>query len=110
MTAVTGNPEYLDYAVESYLYSRDSIGGGLYNIRDGLWWRDKRFIEPYVESDGKPCYWSRGNGWVYAALVRTLEAGGIDNPKLSVLKDDFINMSKSMPELNCQVLLCSFMG
>ena len=96
MTAVTGNPEYLDYAVESYLYSRDSIGGGLYNIRDGLWWRDKRFIEPYVESDGKPCYWSRGNGWVYAALVRTLEAGGIDNPKLSVLKDDFINMSKSL--------------
>ncbi len=45
---------------------------GLYNAADHLWWRDKDFDPPYTEPNGKSCYWSRGNGWVVAALVRTL--------------------------------------
>ena len=38
-----------------------------------LWWRDKDFVPPYTEPNGKNCYWSRGNGWVVAGIVRTLE-------------------------------------
>ncbi len=38
-----------------------------------MWWRDKDFDPPYKEPNGEDCYWSRGNGWVVAALVRTLE-------------------------------------
>jgi rhamnogalacturonyl hydrolase YesR len=37
-----------------------------------LWWRDKDFDPPYAEPNGEGCYWSRGNGWVFAALVRVL--------------------------------------
>ena len=48
-------------------------GNGLYNKTDHLWWRDPDFDPPYVEPNGKNCYWSRGNGWVYAALVRVLD-------------------------------------
>ena len=99
MYATTGDEKYLDYAVKLYDYSRNEEGGGLYNMADGLWWRDKRFVTPYAESDGKPCYWSRGNGWVYAAIVRTLEAAGIDNPKLSGMKADFIAMSEALLRL-----------
>jgi unsaturated rhamnogalacturonyl hydrolase len=47
---------------------------GLYNPADKLWWRDKDFDPPYKEPNGEDCYWSRGNGWVVAALARTLDA------------------------------------
>jgi hypothetical protein len=45
---------------------------GLYNAEEHLWWRDKNFVPPYKEPNGENCYWSRGNGWVLAALVRVL--------------------------------------
>ena len=45
---------------------------GLYNPDEHLWWRDKDFVPPYKEPNGQNCYWSRGNGWVLAALVRVL--------------------------------------
>ncbi|GEO07142.1 glycosyl hydrolase family 88 [Adhaeribacter aerolatus] len=48
-------------------------GNGLYNPTDDLWWRDKDFVPPYKEPNGEDCYWSRGNGWVVAALVRVLD-------------------------------------
>ena len=65
---------YTEQGWKMYETSRNTIGGGLYNKADGLWWRDKDFVPPYVEPNGEDCYWSRGNGWVYAALVRTLDA------------------------------------
>ena len=57
-----------------YETSRNRTGGGLLNRKDGLWWRDKDFVPPYTEPNGEDCYWSRGNGWVYAALVRAMDA------------------------------------
>ncbi|MBR1668776.1 MAG: glycoside hydrolase family 88 protein [Bacteroidaceae bacterium] len=57
-----------------YETSRNRTGGGLMNLEDGLWWRDKDFVPPYTEPNGEDCYWSRGNGWVYAALVRAMDA------------------------------------
>ena len=32
------------------------------------------------EPNGEDCYWSRGNGWVVVALVRTLELLPADSP------------------------------
>lgn len=63
-----------DWGWRMYEYSRDSIAGGLYDRGDGLWWRDKDFVAPYKEPNGADCFWSRGNGWVYAALARAMEA------------------------------------
>lgn len=66
--------KYFDRAHEMYLYTKLKHGtSGLYSTEDHLWWRDKDFVPPYKEPNGKNCYWSRGNGWVVAALVRTLE-------------------------------------
>jgi rhamnogalacturonyl hydrolase YesR len=44
-----------------------------YNPEEHLWWRDKDFVPPYKEPNGENCYWSRGNGWVVSALVRSLD-------------------------------------
>lgn len=65
---------YTEQGWKMYETTRNTIGGGLFNTTDGLWWRDKDFIPPYKEPNGEDCYWSRGNGWVYAALVRAMDA------------------------------------
>jgi unsaturated rhamnogalacturonyl hydrolase len=66
---------YFRRMYEMYAFTKYKHGGnGLYNPVDKLWWRDKDFVPPYKEPNGKNCYWSRGNGWVVAALVRILSA------------------------------------
>ena len=64
---------YYEYMYKMYMHSKTVEGAGLYNAKDSLWWRDKAFVPPYKEPNGEDCYWSRGNGWVVAALVRVLE-------------------------------------
>lgn len=64
---------YFEKMYKMYLYSRDKHGDhGLFNPKDGLWWRDADFDPPYKEPNGEDCYWSRGNGWVMAALAKVL--------------------------------------
>ena len=93
---LTGQPEYLDYAMKSYIWTRDTLAGGLFNKREGLWWRDKDYVPPYKEKDGNNCYWSRGNGWVYAALVRVMETLDRKDSSYKTLRRDFILMSKAL--------------
>ncbi|KAA5540841.1 glycoside hydrolase family 88/105 protein [Adhaeribacter rhizoryzae] len=65
---------YYEKMYALYNHSKTVQGGnGLYNPADALWWRDKDFVPPYKEPNGEDCYWSRGNGWVVAALVRVLD-------------------------------------
>ena len=78
---------YADQGWQMYRTSRDSIAGGLFNRKEGLWWRDKDFVPPYKEPNGSNCYWSRGNGWVYAALVRAMDALPQDAHYRDYLKD-----------------------
>ena len=73
LAAETGNPKYAEKAWQMYSWTRDSLAGGLYNPQEGLWWRDADFVAPYKSPNGTNCYWSRGNGWVVAALVRVLD-------------------------------------
>lgn len=100
MFKLTGNELYLDHAMKMYRWSRNECGGGLFNVKDGLWWRDADFVPPYKESDGQQCYWSRGNGWVYAALVRCMELLPKKSKEYKELKKDFMLMSEAL--LKCQ--------
>ena len=86
--------------MNSYTWSRDTLANGLFNKKEGLWWRDKDYVPPYKEKDGSNCYWSRGNGWVYAALVRVMETLPKTDKYYQYLKKDFILMSKAI--LKCQ--------
>lgn len=100
MGATTGQQKYFDKAWDMYACSRNEIGGGLYNEADGLWWRDAAFVPPYKEPNGEDCYWSRGNGWVYAALARVIPDVPVDDSHRKDYIDDFKAMSKAL--LKCQ--------
>ena len=95
---VSSNRMYLDYAMKSYRDTRDRRG--LFNKKEGFWWRDSVYKAPYQEPDGKNCYWSRGNGWVYAALVRVMQTLSPKDKYYKELKKDFILMSEAL--LKCQ--------
>lgn len=87
-----GDARYYEKAYEMYAWSRNTLAGGLYNEQEGLWWRDADFVPPYAEPNGEDCYWSRGNGWVVAALVRVLE----ELPEDAAHRDLYINDLKTM--------------
>ena len=100
MSALTGDKRYNDKAWKMYSWTRDSLAGGLFNREEGLWWRDKDFVPPYKEPNGANCYWSRGNGWVMAALVRVLEELPADDPHRQTYIDDLKAMCEAA--LKCQ--------
>jgi unsaturated rhamnogalacturonyl hydrolase len=86
---------YYEKMYDLYSFSKMKHGGnGLYNPEDKLWWRDKDFVPPYKEPNGEDCYWSRGNGWVYAAMVRVLEI----MPKEAPHREEYLQMFKDMSE------------
>ena len=93
---ITGERRYMDHAMKMYYWSRDTLAGGLFNEKEGLWWRDADFVPPYKTPDGKNCYWSRGNGWVYAALVRCMNMLSPKDKYYQQLKKDFLLMSKAL--------------
>ncbi|GAB3648402.1 glycoside hydrolase family 88 protein [Echinicola sediminis] len=78
LTSLTGDKKYSERMYEMYMDTK--VTQGLFNEVDNLWWRDKDFLPPYKEPNGNDCYWSRGNGWVVAAMVRTLEFLPKDDP------------------------------
>ena len=96
VSKVTGDRKYIDHAMRMYVWSRDTLAGGLFNEKEGLWWRDADYVAPYQTPDGKNCYWSRGNGWVYAALVRVMNQLSPKDKYYKQLKKDFILMSKAI--------------
>lgn len=94
---LTGDHRYYDKMWDIYSYTRDKQGDkGLFNATDGLWWRDRDFDPPYKEPNGENCYWSRGNGWVYAALARVLDEIPADEVHRKEYIRDFLAMSKAL--------------
>jgi unsaturated rhamnogalacturonyl hydrolase len=88
---------YYERMYQMYNHSKTVQGGkGLYNPKDNLWWRDKDFVAPYKEPNGEDCYWSRGNGWVLAALVRVLEVMPKDAPHRKEYQQTFEKMCKAL--------------
>ena len=88
---------YFRKMYDLYSFSKYNHGGkGLYNPADHLWWRDKDFVPPYKEPNGEDCYWSRGNGWVVAALVRTLSLLPKTDPHYNEYLQDFKDMCAAL--------------
>ncbi len=63
LSNVTGDPKYFEYADKELWATVDYLFSDEY----GLFFRDSRYFD--LKSDnGEPVFWSRGNGWVFAAL------------------------------------------
>jgi rhamnogalacturonyl hydrolase YesR len=77
------------------LYSHPKQTLALYNTTDHLWWRDAPW-KGQKSPNGKQVYWSRGNGWVFAALARTLDLLPATDPHHAEYTQDFTDMAAAL--------------
>ncbi len=93
---------YFEKMWQLYSYTRDTEGGGLFNSESGLWWRDADFSPggTYLTTpNGEDIHWSRGNGWVMAALARTLDWLPASDPHRVTYEDDLRAMAEALMQV-----------
>ncbi|TWI67742.1 rhamnogalacturonyl hydrolase YesR [Pseudoduganella lurida] len=90
---ITGNKQYLAKMHEYYAYSKTIM----YDREEKLFYRDARYVYPqHKSSNGKKDFWSRGDGWVFAALARVLEELPKDDPYRAEYVQDFRDMAVAL--------------
>jgi rhamnogalacturonyl hydrolase YesR len=89
--AITGNSNYLKKMNALYNYTRNTLG--LYNKTTGLWWENSSYKNTTT-------YWSRGNGWVFAALAKVLSVDPSSDANRLAYINDFQSMAAAL--LKCQ--------
>lgn len=94
LATATGQPKYLDLASKLWWKTTDY----LYDPEERLFFRDSRYFERR-EQNGKEVFWSRGNGWVIAGLVRVLENMPENHPDRARFVQLFREMSERLAEL-----------
>lgn len=94
MSAITGDRKYIIAADKEWRRT----AGRLWVEKDGLFLRDERFAGK-TESNGKPVYWSRGNGWVLAGLARWIEVMPADFAGRAYYMDLFGKLAGSIARL-----------
>lgn len=86
---ITGEKKYLDKLYEYFAYARNLM----YDEESGLFYRDAKYIYPKHKTDsGLKDFWSRGNGWVFAALAKVLE----ELPETDPHRDEYIQLYQTM--------------
>lgn len=91
LSVITGDWKYLNYMNEEWWLTT----GHLYDKAEQLFYRDDRFIG-MKDTKGNKIFWSRGNGWVMAALARIL----------SIMPDSFHDKEKYIllyREMACRI-------
>ena len=97
MGVLEKDERYFEKMYQMYMYSRNKEGGsGLFNIEEGLWWRDADFVPPYTTPGGEDEYWSRGNGWVIVALAKVLDIIPEDAPHRDQYVADLVIMADAL--------------
>jgi rhamnogalacturonyl hydrolase YesR len=85
----TGDKSYLDYMDREWWITSNL----LYDPQEHLYFRDASYLNK-TEVNGKKLFWSRGNGWVMAGVVRVLEAMPEDYPT----RQKYIEVYRQMAE------------
>ena len=68
LSQATGDPRYARFAHQEFAATK----AFLFDPREHLFFRDSRFFDRR-DAAGRKLFWSRGNGWVMAGLVRIIE-------------------------------------
>jgi rhamnogalacturonyl hydrolase YesR len=115
---ITGEEKYLDW-MDAFVWD---VYGALYDRKEGLFYRDIRYISgyegevgqrfvrpdsiPYEEArtsyvyqktkNGKKVIWSRGNGWAFAGLARILKYLSQDKPNYEKYQVVFKRMASAL--------------
>lgn len=86
----------LDTASTLYAkYDETKQQRGLYDAAAGLWVRDSRFLTMRSPNNQK-IFWSRGNGWVFAAHARILETLPTTDPHYAEYLSTFQAMADAL--------------
>jgi rhamnogalacturonyl hydrolase YesR len=75
LSRATGDRRYFTFMDHEWSIT----SGKLYDPAQHLFYRDASFLHAH-EQNGKSIFWSRGNGWVMAGLVRVLQYMPKDDP------------------------------
>lgn len=94
MYAATGDHKYIDYLNAQWQQTYDL----LYDQQEHLYARDATYISKRT-ANGKKIFWSRGEGWVMAGLVRTLQFLPPDDPHRPFYLQQLREMSARMVEM-----------
>ena len=106
----TGNSAYLDKLDALYQWTRDEGAtsarcagnppsqAGLFAVAQGLWYRDCTFVG-VNDTNGKPIFWSRGNGWVIAAMAQVLQTLPTADPRRAKYASMLQTMAASLAPL-----------
>ena len=89
----TGDPRYLDFMHAKWQAATEA----LLDPAEGLYYRDAKYIYNPADSrthgkNGGKIFWSRGNGWVMAGIVRVLEHLPAGDPR----RDYYLDLLRRM--------------
>lgn len=88
------DPRYLAYADKEFRATTSF----LFDFGEALYYRDSNYFGK-TGPHGEKIFWSRGNGWVYAALARILTALPANSPSRPYYQDLFLKMSRKLVTL-----------
>ena len=91
--AATDDERYLDFAVTNWWRTTDY----LYDKDEHLFFRDSTYFDKR-EANGQKVFWSRGNGWVMAGLVRVLQYLPMNHPDRPRFEQLFKDMAGKNPD------------
>ena len=94
LTDATRDPKYLDEACKLWWKSSDY----LYNTNEHLFYRDSRYFTQ-KEKNGKPVFWSRGNGWVLSGMANLLSVMPANHPDRKKFIEQFKQMATRIAQL-----------
>ena len=99
LTKVGATLHVAPYHKYTYKYFRECFNL-LYDTNEHLFYRDSTFMDPTVkESNGKPVFWLRGNGWVMAGMAKILTDLPKKNKHRAFYEQTLREMSERMSEL-----------
>jgi rhamnogalacturonyl hydrolase YesR len=94
MYAATGDLKYIHYLDEEFAKTSEL----LYDPALHLYSRDATFVDK-KEKNGQKMFWSRGEGWVMAGIVRTLEYLPKDDPARAKYVQQLQEMSAAVAKI-----------
>lgn len=90
---LTGDQRYLEKLGEYFQYADDLM----FDKEVGLYYRDGKYVFPKEPTiNGLKNFWSRGNGWVYAAFAKVLSDLPKDSPLRPLFTERYLRMSKAL--------------
>lgn len=99
---VRNNDErFFDKAYNLYMDSK--VTRTCFDEEDDLWFRDERFLfDKMQNAEGKKIFWSRGNGWVFAGIAKTLRTLPKENKYYGEYLQMFKRMAKRIKDLQLE--------